>query len=148
MEQDVAGLMGKPGYEDQVLYNESDTAAFVGQFAKARGLLRRAAESAQRANEKETAAGYEAEAAMREALVGNMALAKQQAQAALALSNGRDVAGMSAIALGRGGRFRASQLAGRRSGQALPGRHDCTIELFAYDPRSRRTSGQRYGQGH
>ena len=103
MAQEAAGLMGKPGYEDQVLYNESDTAAFVGQFAKARGLLRRAAESAQRANEKETAAGYEAEAAMRESLVGNMALAKQQAQAALALSNGRDVAGMSAIALARAG---------------------------------------------
>ncbi|HLB89003.1 MAG TPA: protein kinase, partial [Terriglobales bacterium] len=103
MAQEAAGLMGKPGYEDQVLYNESDTAAFVGQFAKARGLLRRAAESAQRANEKETAAGYEAEAAMRESLVGNMALAKQQAQVALALSNGRDVAGMSAIALARAG---------------------------------------------
>src|SRR2546425_2931922 len=103
MEQDAAGLMGKPGYEDQVLYNESDTAAFVGQFAKARELMRRATESAQRADEKETAAGYEAEAAVREALVGNMALAKQQAHAALALSNGRDVAGMSAIALGRAG---------------------------------------------
>jgi len=35
--------------------------------------------------------------------VGNRALAKQQAQAALALSNARDVAGMSAIALGRAG---------------------------------------------
>jgi len=89
MEQDVAGLMGKPGYEDQVLYNESDTAAFVGQFAKARELTRRAAESAQRADEKETAAGYEAEAAVRKALVGNRALAKQQAQAALALSNAK-----------------------------------------------------------
>src|SRR2546428_3330702 len=103
MEQDAAGLMGKPGYEDEVLYNESDTAAFVGQFAKARELTRRATESAKRADEKETAAGYEAETAVREALVGNMALAKQQAHAALALSNGRDVAGMSAIALGRAG---------------------------------------------
>jgi serine/threonine protein kinase/Flp pilus assembly protein TadD len=103
MEQEAAGLMGKPGFEDQMLYNESDTAAFVGQFAKARGLMRRAAESAKRVDEKETAAGYEAEAAVREALAGNMALAKQQAQAALTLSNGRDVAAMSAIALGRAG---------------------------------------------
>jgi eukaryotic-like serine/threonine-protein kinase len=103
MEQEAAGLMGKAGYEDEVLYNESDSAAFVGQFAKARKLMRRAAESARRADEKETAAGYEAEAAVREALVGNMALAKQQAQAALALSNGRDVAGMSAVALARAG---------------------------------------------
>src|SRR5207237_3151829 len=42
---------------------------------------------------------YEAEDAVREALVGNMSQAKQQAQAALALSNGRDVEGVSAIAL-------------------------------------------------
>jgi eukaryotic-like serine/threonine-protein kinase len=103
MEHEAAGLMGKPGYEDQALYNESDSAAFVGQFAKARGLMRRAVDSAKRADEKETAAGYEAGAAVREALAGNMALAKRQAQAALALSNGRDVVGMSAIALGRAG---------------------------------------------
>jgi hypothetical protein len=40
---------------------------------------------------------------MREALVGNMSLAKQQAQAALALSAGRDVEAVSAIALGLAG---------------------------------------------
>ena len=50
-----------------------------------------------------TAAGYEAESALREALVGNMSQAKQQAQAALALSNGRDVETVSAIALGLAG---------------------------------------------
>ena len=37
---------------------------------------------------------------MREAVVGNMAVAKQQAQAALAVSNGRDVEAISAIAMG------------------------------------------------
>ena len=95
--------MGKPGFEDVMLYNESDTAAYAGQFSKARELTRRASESAQRADEKETAAGYEAEAAWREALVGNMSLAKQQAQAALALSTGRDVEPISAIALGLAG---------------------------------------------
>ena len=69
-----------------------------------------------RADEKETAAGYEAEAAMRESLVGNMALAKQQAQAALALSNGRDVAGISATALARAG---ALDLPGRQRWRGL-----------------------------
>ncbi|HYL16777.1 MAG TPA: protein kinase [Terriglobales bacterium] len=103
MERETAALMGKPGYEDRALDFESDTAAYGGQFAKARELTRRAAESAQRADEKETAAGYEAEAAVREALVANMALAKQQAQAALALSNGKDVQAISAIALGLAG---------------------------------------------
>ena len=103
MEREAAGLMGKPGYEDAMLGAESDTAAYGGHFAKARELTRRASDSAQRADEKETAAGYEAEAAVREALAGNMGLAKQQAQAALALSNGRDVEAASAIALGLAG---------------------------------------------
>jgi eukaryotic-like serine/threonine-protein kinase len=103
MEHDAAALMGKPGYEDAILYNESDTAAYSGQFAKARELTRRASDSAQRADEKETAGGYEAEGAVGEALIGNMALAKQQAEAALALSNGRDVQAVSAIALALAG---------------------------------------------
>jgi eukaryotic-like serine/threonine-protein kinase len=103
MEREAAGVMGKPGFEDVILYNESDTAACGGQFSKARELTRRASESAQRADEKETAAGYEAEAAVREALVGNMSLAKQQVQAPLALSTGKDVEAISAIALGLAG---------------------------------------------
>jgi serine/threonine protein kinase/Flp pilus assembly protein TadD len=101
MEREVAALTGNPGYEDIMLYYESETAAYSGQFEKARELTRRAAESAQHADEKETAAAYEAEAAMREALVGNVELAKRQTQAALTLSNGRDVEAVSAIALGR-----------------------------------------------
>ena len=103
MEREAAALMGKPGFEDVMLYLESDTAAYAGQFSKARELTRRASESAQRADEKETAAEYEAEAALREGLVGNMNLAKQQAHAALALSTGRDVEAVSAFALGLAG---------------------------------------------
>ena len=103
MEREAAGLMGKPGVEDIMLDVESDTAAYGGQFAKARELTRRASDSAQRADKKETAAGYEAEAALREALVGNMSQAKQQAQAALALSTSIYVEGGSAIALGLAG---------------------------------------------
>ena len=103
MEREASGLMGKPGFDDYMLYTESDTAAYGGQFAKARELTRRASDSAQRADNKEVAAGYEAEAAGREALVGNMSQAKQQAQAALALSTGEYVEALSAIALGLAG---------------------------------------------
>jgi serine/threonine protein kinase/Flp pilus assembly protein TadD len=103
MEREAPALMGKPGFEDIMLEYESDSAAYAGQFSKARELTRRASESAQRADEKETAAGYESESAWREALVGNMSQAKQQAQAALALSTGRDVEAASAIALGLAG---------------------------------------------
>jgi len=103
MEREASGLMGKPGYEDMILQIKSNTAAFAGQFARARELTQRAVESAQRADKKEAAAGYEAGAAVREALADNMALAKQQAETALALSKGRDAEAISAIALGWAG---------------------------------------------
>jgi len=142
MEREADGLMGKPGIEDQLLYDESDTAAYGGQFAKARELTRRAAESAVRADEKEAAASYEAEAAVREALVGNMALAKQQAQAAIAHSNGRDVTGPSAIALALAGdTAHATRLADDLS-KRLP---EDTIVQFAYLPVLRAEASLRDG---
>jgi eukaryotic-like serine/threonine-protein kinase len=102
MEKEAAELIGKPGWEDLMLYDQSDTAAYGGHFSQARELTRRASESAQRADKKETAAAYEAEAAVREALVGNLALARR-ANNALALSNGKDVVALSATALGLAG---------------------------------------------
>jgi eukaryotic-like serine/threonine-protein kinase len=99
MEREAAQVIGIPGSEDLILYNQSDTAAYAGQFTRARELTRRAADSALRSGENETMAGYEAESAVREALVGNAALAKHQAKDALGVSKGRDVAAMSAIAL-------------------------------------------------
>jgi eukaryotic-like serine/threonine-protein kinase len=99
MEREAAQVVGKTGFEDLIFYYQSDTSAYNGQFAKAREFTRRAADSAMRSGEKETASEYEAEAAVREALVGNLALAKSQARNALALSDGRDAAAMSAIAL-------------------------------------------------
>ena len=131
MEREAAGLMGKPGFEEFMLCSESDTAAYGGQFGRARELTRHASDSAQRADEKETAAGYEAEAAVREALVGNMSQAKQQAQAALALSNGRDVEGVSAIALGLAG---VSAQATRLAADLAKRFPEDTIVQFEYLP--------------
>ena len=100
MEREAAEAMSKPGSEDLVLSYESDTAAYGGQFALARQLTRRAADSALRAGKKETTAEYQAEAAVREALIGNLTLAQQEAKGALKLSNGRDVVAMAAVSLG------------------------------------------------
>jgi eukaryotic-like serine/threonine-protein kinase len=98
MEREAAMLMGKPGYDHVMFYTESDTAAYAAQFAKARELTRNAIASAERAHEKAVAATYQAAAAVRETLIGNMILAQRQAHAALALSNSRDVEALSAIA--------------------------------------------------
>jgi eukaryotic-like serine/threonine-protein kinase len=112
MVQQVAWSAGKPGVENVLLANEADTAAYSGRLGKAREFSRRAVASAERAQEKETAAGYETEAALREALFGNAAEARQRAAAALALSAGRDVQFGAGLALAfAGGAARAQALA-------------------------------------
>jgi serine/threonine protein kinase len=103
MRQQVAAASGKPGVDDQILFLESETAAYYGEFAKGGELARRASDSALRTSEKEVAAEYRAHSAVREALAGDFAAAKQDAQAALALSAGRQAEGYSAIALGLAG---------------------------------------------
>ena len=103
MERQVADATGKPGVDDQILFLESETAAYNGEFAKSRELTRRAADSAERTNEKETAAEYLGHSSVREALVGNMDAAKQDAKAAISRSNSRQANAFSAIALALAG---------------------------------------------
>jgi len=103
MLSEVHTQMGQAGVEDMLLFAESDTAVYSGQFAKARELTRRAIDSAAHADEKEVAASYQAQAAVREALAGNFAVAEQEAQGALANSKARDVEAMSAIGLATAG---------------------------------------------
>ena len=101
MEQQVAWGAGKPGDEDLLLSAQSDTEASYGRRSKARDFSRRAVDSAVRAESKETAAFWQANAALREAELGDTASAKQGVKAALALSPGRDVKETAAIALAR-----------------------------------------------
>ncbi len=98
MAQQAAASMGTPGVEDQMLFLESETAADGGQFGKARELSRQAANSARRAQEKETAAEYQGHNSLREALVGKADWAKEDAQSAVAEIKGKHGEGFSAIA--------------------------------------------------
>jgi predicted Zn-dependent protease len=91
MAKQVIWAMGQTGIEDALLAAEADSAAFYGQLSKARDFSRKAVASALKADEKETASGYEADAALREALFGNPAEARQRASAALAFATPRDV---------------------------------------------------------
>jgi serine/threonine protein kinase/Flp pilus assembly protein TadD len=99
MRQQVAWSEGEPGVEDALLANEADTAAYAGNLRRAREFSRRASTSAQLAEEKETAAGYEVSAALREALLGNTREARKLCDAALALSTDRDTQYGVALAL-------------------------------------------------
>jgi tetratricopeptide (TPR) repeat protein len=98
MAREVAWAAGKLGVEDVLLSNEADTAAYSGQLRKARDLSRQAAASAERAGEKEPVAEYHAQAGVREALFGNSAKGQEGAAAAMALSNGREVQFIAAMA--------------------------------------------------
>jgi eukaryotic-like serine/threonine-protein kinase len=109
MEQQLAWGAGKPGNEDMLLSMQSDTEAYYGRMSKARDFSRQAVASAVRADAKETAGSWEVNAALREAEVGNGALAKQGAGAALALSPGRDVKVIAALTLARIGDARRAQ---------------------------------------
>jgi tetratricopeptide (TPR) repeat protein len=103
MEQQAAATVGTPGVEDQMFFLQSETAACGGQFAKARDLTRRAADSARRAQEKETATEYEGHNSLREALFGIATWAKEDAQSALAEIKGKHGEGFSAIAFALAG---------------------------------------------
>ena len=113
MEQQVAWGAGKPGNEDRLLSAQSDTEAYCGRRSKARDFSRRAVDSAVRADSRESAALWQANAALREAELGDTASAKQGVTAALALSPGRDVKVVAVLALARiGDTPRATALVG------------------------------------
>ncbi len=142
MEIESKQLMGKPGWEDSMLYFEADTAAYAGQFVKARELMRRATESAQNADERETAATYQAISAVHDAVVGNTGVAKQQIQAALALSQGKEVEAVSAIALALIGESEQSRRIADKLNKQFP--EDTTMQ-FNYLPTIRAAAGLRKG---
>ena len=99
MRQQAGLTMGMPGGVDWMLSLESDTEAWSGKLGKARELSRQAVESARRSDEKEPAALWQANAAIREALFGNATNARQDAAAAIALAAGsRDAEVQAALA--------------------------------------------------
>ena len=101
MQKQVDWASGKPGAEDQLLSQDSDTKAYFGHLAKARELSRRAVDSASHNGAKETAAIWQGNAALREAEFGNSDAARRDAQAALDLASTRDVEILAAMTFAR-----------------------------------------------
>jgi eukaryotic-like serine/threonine-protein kinase len=100
MDRQFAATAGKPG-EDFLLSTQSDTEAYYGRLSKARELSRKAAEVAQRSDQKETAAGWLADAALREAEFGFFERARDEAKSAVTLAPTRDIKTLAALALAR-----------------------------------------------
>jgi eukaryotic-like serine/threonine-protein kinase len=103
MEQLVSAAMGKPGSEDLLLATQADTEGWYGKLKNAHELTRKAMDSAQYNDAKETAAAYQAAAALREVESGNREKARAEANAALKLAPNRYVLAIAALALARAG---------------------------------------------
>lgn len=98
--------------DDWAIDFRADTAAYGGQLAKANNLTAQAVAAALHSGKKESAAVYEAGAALREAFFGNTREAEQKAGAALRISSGSDAEFPAAMALAvAGDTSRASALA-------------------------------------
>src|SRR5262249_50190037 len=82
MEQQLAWATGKPGVEDTFLFAQSNSELYHGHVKKARELSQRAVDSSLRADSKERAALWRANAARWEAELGNRASAKRDSVAA------------------------------------------------------------------
>jgi len=139
MERQVTWALGRPGEEDQMLNTHADTQAYYGRMVKARDLARQAADSAVRADAKETAAQWLAFQAIREVEVGNAGAARQAVARALALAPGRDVRVLSALALARAGESTNRKLFWRRSRNPNPATPSSSLLV----PRDRSVDGDR-----
>jgi tetratricopeptide (TPR) repeat protein len=99
MERQASQARGKSGAEDWLEHAEAQVLARSGKLEAARNMAGRAADVAQQVGQRERAATYHAATAIWEGFFGNAHAARQNAQAALKLSKGRDVQYAVAFAL-------------------------------------------------
>jgi DNA-binding winged helix-turn-helix (wHTH) protein/tetratricopeptide (TPR) repeat protein len=109
MAQSASAAMGKPGWEDPLLAMQADTEGWYGKLKNAHELTGRAMDSAQHNDAKETAAVYQAVAALREVESGKREQARADVKAALKLAPSRDVRAIAALVLVRAGDTAAAE---------------------------------------
>jgi len=103
MQEEAAWASGKPGFEDEMFAAESDTAAYYGGLSAAHDLSQRAVDSANRNDEKESAAFWEASEALRRAEFGDSSAARRVALHALSVEPTPGVRLAVALAMARSG---------------------------------------------
>jgi len=103
MAQSASAAIGKAGAEDLLLAAQADTEGWYGKLKNAHELTRRAMDSAERNDAKESAADYQTTGALREVEFGRPEQARADASAALKLAPNRDVRTAAAVALARAG---------------------------------------------
>lgn len=112
MQREVEMAQGKARVQDWISNHQAFALAYSGRLREAREMSRAAVDLAQQEGQHERASLYEAAAALRESFFGNAVAARQDAKAALELSNARDTAYGAAVALALAGdQSRAQKLA-------------------------------------
>ncbi|HEX9120866.1 MAG TPA: protein kinase [Terriglobales bacterium] len=99
MKQQVDWAIATPGAEDWLLAEQANTEAYYGRYTSARQFTKRAVESALRNGANERAAQWHLFAASQEVWAGNVALARRETAAALALTQDPDTVQPSAAAV-------------------------------------------------
>lgn len=120
MAQLVDTAMGNLGEHDLMLAVQADTEAWYGRLKNARELTQRAMDSAEHNDAKETAATYQAAAALREVESGNRQRARAEVEAAMKLASTRDVQYIEALVLARVGDTAAAEKLAAELDKAFP----------------------------
>ncbi|HYR90388.1 MAG TPA: protein kinase [Terriglobia bacterium] len=120
MDRIAAQARGQQGVEDLVADQQSLVLAYSGHLQQARTVSRRAAETAARADKREGAALFEAQAALREGFFGNIIEARKSAASALELSKGKDVQYGAAFALALSGDSSGAQTIAKELEKSFP----------------------------
>ena len=131
MDRAVGLAKGMQGAEHGMAHAEALALARFGRLQAARRSSSRAVDLALNGAEREAVATYQAARAVWEAVCGNAAEAKRNAMAALALSNGRDVKYMGALALALSGDSSRSQPLADDLEERFP---EDTFAKFTYVP--------------
>ena len=126
MAEQVAWATGKNGIEDVLLGSDSTALAFHGQLKKSREQSRRAAASANQANEAETAAGYLVNSALVDAHFGNREEA-QESVLAIRPFMSRDLQYAKALVLALVGETAKAQSFAESLAKSFP--EDTTVRL-------------------
>jgi tetratricopeptide (TPR) repeat protein len=131
MDREVSVAKAGPGGETRIANHEAFALAYTGHLQEARLLSRSAVDAAQQAAHRERAGMFETGAALREAFFGNAVAARARANAALLLSNDREVEYGAGLALAISGDASQSSNLARDLEKRFP---EDTSVRFSYLP--------------
>jgi len=143
MERVAVLARGKPGVDDWMSNSEGFVLAYSGHLEAARKMSQLAADLARKNERRDTEALYEADAAVREALFGNVSTARQTAVEAIELSKSRDVAFGAGIVLALSGDSSRSRAVTEDLSKRFP--EDTRVQ-FTYAPTLRALTALSHSQ--